>query len=103
MSRYKEITEARELLDLSEQASMEEIKSNYRKLLNKWHPDKCGEDSDECLEMTTRLIAAYKVIVSYCEQYKYSFTEEAVVRTLTGEDWWLHRFGDDPLWGRKED
>lgn len=104
MMKYQEITKARKLLKLSESATLEEIKSNYRELLNKWHPDKCSEGSDQCIEMTKKLIEAYEIIITYCSQYIFSFAKEEVAKYLSGQDWWMKRFGDDPLWSsRKEE
>jgi curved DNA-binding protein CbpA len=45
--KYQEITAARKLLELPETATMTAIKSKYRKLVAKWHPDKCLEESAE--------------------------------------------------------
>jgi len=39
-SKYQEITEALKILELPERATLEKIKSNYRRLLSRWHPDK---------------------------------------------------------------
>jgi DnaJ-class molecular chaperone len=99
MNKYKEITEARKLLELPERATMDEIKSNYRRLVSKWHPDKCKEGKDKCTEMTQKIIAAYKTIIAYCNQYKYSFSKEEIKNYLSPEEWWYERFGDDPVWG----
>jgi len=99
MNKYQKINEARKLLELPERASMKEIKSNYRKLLNKWHPDKCSKNSAECNEMTRKIIAAYNIIITYCNQYKFSFTKKEVKNYLSVEEWWFERFGNDPLWG----
>jgi DnaJ-class molecular chaperone len=44
MNKYQKITEARQLLDLPESATMEQIKSHYRAMLSKWHPDKSMEN-----------------------------------------------------------
>jgi len=52
--------------------------------------------------MTKKIIEAYKVIISYCEQYKYSFEEDEVKKYLSDEEWWFERFGDDPLWGNRK-
>jgi curved DNA-binding protein CbpA len=100
MKKYDEITEARKTLELSERASLDDIKENYRILLNKWHPDKCTEDHDHCSEMTKKIIAAYKSIRAYCYQYKFSFAEKEIEHSESAEDWWLKRFGNDPLWGK---
>jgi len=98
--RHNDINEARELLNLPERASLEEIKSNYRKLIMQWHPDKCIKKKKKCNEMTKKLTAAYKTIILYCNQYKYSFSKEEVERYLSAEDWWFKRFGNDLLWGK---
>jgi len=98
MNKYQEITKARKLLELSESATMEEIKSNYRELINKWHPDRCSEHSDQCVEMTRKLVAAYEIITAYCNNYRFSFAKEEVAKYLSRQDWWMERFGDDPLW-----
>lgn len=99
MKTYQEIVEARTLLELPERATMDEIKSNYRRLIRKWHPDRDDGNSDQCIEMTKKLIAAYETIIAYCKHYRFSFAEEEVAQYLSGQDWWIHRFGDDPLWG----
>ncbi len=98
--KYKDILEARELLGLPERASMDEIKSSYRRLVSLWHPDRCREDKERCDEMTRKIIAAYEIIAAYCENYRYSFTEEEVRRYLSAEEWWFEKFGNDPLWGK---
>jgi len=97
--KYQDIIEAKELLNLPERVSMEEIKSNYRQLIMQWHPDKCNDNDDKCNEMTKKLTAAYKIVILYCNQYKYSFAKEEIKRYLSAEYWWFERFGNDPLWG----
>jgi DnaJ-class molecular chaperone len=100
MMKYQDIVDAKDLLNLPERASMEEIKSSYRKLLSQWHPDRCSEeDSGKCNEMTKKIIEAYKTVIIYCNQYKYSFSKEEIKKYLSDEDWWFERFGDDPVWG----
>ncbi len=49
--------------------------------------------------MTKNIITAYKIIVEYCNNYKYSFDKEEIQKYLSDEDWWFKRFGNDPLWG----
>ncbi len=98
MNRYQEIVAARQLLELPEAATMESIKSAYRTMLAKSHPDKCSEDQELCEEMTRKIISAYQMIIDYCWQYQYSFSEETVKRHLSHEQWWRERFGNNPLW-----
>ncbi len=99
MSKYEEITAARKLLELPERASMQEIKSNYKRLISRWHPDSCQEDLQECTQMTRKLNAAYNIILDYCANYRYSFSEKEIQNYLSTEEWWMERFGDDPVWG----
>jgi len=99
MDKYQKITEARKLLELPERATMGEIKSNYRSLLAQWHPDRCRENKEQCNEMTRKIIAAYKTIITYCDQYKYSFSKEEIRNYLPEDEWWFEHFGDDSLWG----
>ena len=103
MDKFQQIDEARRLLELDEGATMNEIKANYRRLLGKWHPDRCDGNLDRCEEMTRKIIDAHKVIQAYCERYRFSFAKEEVNNYLSGEEWWFERFGDDPLWGRGKD
>jgi len=98
MGLFEEINAARMLLDLPERATMEEIKSQYRVLIRKWHPDRCKGNKDTCKEMTARIIAAYKLISNYCKNYEFSFSKEEVSNYLSAEEWWFERFGRCPLW-----
>lgn len=102
MKKPQEINKAREILELPETATLAEIKSNYRKLLSRWHPDKFPEKCDQCNEITQSIIVAYQIIIDYCSNYRFSFKEEAIRENLTPEEWWDDRFGDDPLWGKKK-
>ena len=99
MTSFQDIDEARILLELPEYATMKEIKANYRRLLRRWHPDRHGEHAEQCAEMTRRLVDAYETIITYCKNYRYSFTEEEVITYGSDEDWWMKRFGSDPIWG----
>ena len=102
MKTYQQITEARKLLELPEQASLAEIKANYRNLIRKYHPDRCPDNHAECTEMTARLTLAYKTIITYCNQYRFSFTKEEVQKYLPTDEWWYDRFGQDPLWSKRK-
>jgi DnaJ-class molecular chaperone len=100
MNTYDKITAARKILELPETATMSSIKTSYRRLLARWHPDTCNENKDACVEMTRNIISAYQTIMEYCLQYRYSFSEEVVRRHQSTEEWWFERFGEDPLWGK---
>jgi len=99
MHSFEEIHEARTLLGLPERATKSEIKARYKKLMAKWHPDTCGEEIEKCEEMSRKIIAAYKTIVAYCEEYRFSFSKEEVMEHASEEDFWLEHFGKDSSWG----
>ena len=97
MANFIEIEEARKLLGLGEEATLKEIKTAYRKLAHHHHPDKLAENNNKESETMKRLNRAYKLILDYCNDYKYSFREEAVARTYfydeymrTYKDRWFH-------------
>lgn len=98
MDTYRQIAEARRVLDLPERATMEEIKSAYRRAVSRWHPDRCRGDREKCQEMTQEINAAYRVIKDYCANYQYSFAREEVENYISEEEWWKKRFGSGPLW-----
>jgi preprotein translocase subunit Sec63 len=100
MKTFNKINEARKLLQLPEQATLAEVKTNYRNLIKKYHPDHCPDADRRCTEMTIKLNKAYRIILSYCTHYRFSFAREEVQKYVPSEEWWLERFGRDPLWGK---
>ena len=81
MVNFNEIDEARRLLGLGEAATLKEIKSAYRRLAHRHHPDTHGITTDENDETMKKLNRAYKLLMDYCTDYKYSFREEDAGRT----------------------
>lgn len=86
MTDFEEVDEARRLLGLSEVATLDEIKSAYRRLAHRHHPDKHQGASDDQAERMKQLNRAYEVLLDYCNAYKYSFREEDVARTYPFEE-----------------
>lgn len=99
MKLYEKIKLARELLDLPEKASVELINQKYKEALKKWHPDKCEEDKTLCEEKTKEIIAAYKVLMDYCNKYEIDFSDKEVEKYLSAEEFWAKKFAKDHLWG----
>ena len=99
MRGYRKLLGAKSVLGLPERATLREIKSRYRSLLARWHPDTSAENEEACTEMTRRIVAAYKVVEEYCERYAYSFSEKEMKRQVPPDDRWMERFYDDPIWG----
>jgi len=77
MSNFSEIDEARRFLGLYETATLKRIKSAYRHLSRRYHPDRHGSESEETMK---RLNRAYKLLMDYVNDYEYSFKEEDVAR-----------------------
>jgi len=97
MANFNEIEEARNLLELGEAATLKEIKKAYRTLAHRHHPDKHnGVVGGEPAETMKKLNWAYKLLMDYCSNYEYSFSEEDVARTYPHDEY-LRTFKD--RWG----
>jgi DnaJ-class molecular chaperone len=83
---FTEIDDARRLLGLGEAAALKEIRSAYRRLAHRYHPDKHVVASEEDVERMKKLNRAYKVLMDYCTDYKYSFKEGDVARAYPYEE-----------------
>jgi len=94
---FKEIDGSRKLLGLGETATLREVKRSYRDLVKRYHPDKCKEkDKKRCERRMKEINKAYKLIMEYCESYRYSFTEKEV-----GDFYlkYMKGFQEDWMWG----
>ena len=85
MSNFDEIEGSRKTLGLGESATMAEIKNAYRRLAHRHHPDK-HDNSSEGNERMKQLNQAYKVLMDYCRDYRYSFRREDAAGTYTQEE-----------------
>lgn len=96
--RSEEVLQAAKTLRLGDKATMEEIKRNYRQLIKKWHPDSCQKDPEECRKKTEKITEAYKLILTYCNNYRYSFRKEDIIDHLPVdkrmEERFRKQFGD---------
>ncbi|MBS1263550.1 MAG: Chaperone protein DnaJ [Methanonatronarchaeales archaeon] len=91
---------AAEVLGLGESVTMNEEKRAFQRLLKRWHPDNCDEDPERCDEKTRDLIEAHEVLEDYFESYQFPLDEDEIdAAERDGEEWWMERFGDDPIWG----
>ncbi len=103
MGKYEEITKARTILELNEFATLKDIKNKYRELLKEWHPDLFKENEDIRKEKTIEIINACRIIMEYCENYRFSFSQEEIEKYVSAEKFWTKRFGSDPIWGNYQD
>jgi DnaJ-class molecular chaperone len=102
-SIFDQITEARTILELSETATMKQIRENYRRLVKEWHPDKGAIHADvgklqEKVDRTNAILKAYKTISAYCGDYRYSFKQEEVEKYMSDLERWHRQYGTDPIW-----
>lgn len=99
-SDWDAIFEAKELLGLGDRATLGEIKRSYRNRCKQYHPDLVGDDRKKG-DMMRRLTRAYDVLLRHYNQFKIPLVP-GDGDLLEPEDWWMDRFGQDPLWGKKK-
>lgn len=99
--QYEKIVKAKDLLGLGESATLAEIKLAYRLYAKRHHPDLAGDNGGSSgeLQMVTE---GYQALMAYCAQYKFPLVLDSSELELDAEDWWLNRFGQDPLWGKQK-
>jgi len=88
LGNFEVLNEARKLLGLGEEASLDEIKKAYYALSHKYHPDRAQGKEEEMKKITQ----AYSILENYCQSYnefiekkenqKYSFKEEDVKNSI---------------------
>lgn len=80
----KKIIGYRKLMGVTEQATLQELKTNYRNLMKEWHPDKFVDDEGkELSEAKSRhIITAYHFLVSIAPETK-AQTLEAFTNTIS--------------------
>ena len=75
----KKIVDYRKLLEVTEAAELQELKTNYRNMMKTWHPDKFQDSAEEKLEAEEKsktIIEAYHFLVSIApETLNQSITE----------------------------
>ena len=97
---WQAIVRARKILGLGDKASLAEIKKAYHRLSKKYHPDtQQGRDGTD-REMMYKLTEAYNLLMRYCDSYRFPLVPPEG-HIYDAEDWWMDRFGQDPLWGRR--
>ncbi|MFA5515419.1 MAG: J domain-containing protein [Desulfuromonadales bacterium] len=69
---YAEFREALTVFALTDRATLREIKDRHRRLVKNHHPDRCGGET----ETIRRINAAYRLLLDYCQQYRFCFDRE---------------------------
>lgn len=94
MLSFDTLVKAKTLLGLHDKATLSEIKTRYKHLMQQWHPDKHPNDPDTAHTMSTQINEAYAALLEYCSNYEYNFDENFLKeQTLTPQEWWAKRFG----------
>ena len=77
----EEIEKALELLSLPKLISKSDIKKQYHFLAKKNHPDVGGD-----IEKMEQLNHAYRLLMKYIEEFRYTFDEEEISKQFPGAD-----------------
>jgi len=71
---YADLLAALEEFNLSQRASLRQIRERHRELVRRYHPD-CGQGDDP--ERIIRINAAYAILNDYISQYQFDFSRQA--------------------------
>ena len=80
---YKMIEEARKILGLFDIVTSDEVKTAYRELAKKHHPDGNGGDRYDDREFK-KINEAYRVLMNFINNYNYSLRKKDVSKQLLG-------------------
>ena len=92
---YQVLKNALEIFGLGERATLRQIKRRHRQLVKQHHPDHIPSGDAEAM---VRINAAHEILMAYCENYRFSFSEEEFFEQYP-EERMKRQFGWDPLWG----
>ena len=95
------LREAADVLGIREKASPNEILRKFYEQIKEVHPDVSRLDPSVSHETTIRLKKAYDLLIDYCTNYPFSFIVDDLKKGLgqSPAEYWMERFGDDPIWG----
>jgi len=74
-----EIKEALNILELPAYITKDEIKKQYKLLAKKYHPDVYKDQ-----EQMAKINNAYKIIMQYIDNFKYSFDDQEINKQFPG-------------------
>jgi hypothetical protein len=91
--------EVKDILGLGDRATLPEIKQAFRSYSKNHHPDIVG-DSPENRQKMQLATEGYQALVAYCTQFQFPLVLESSELEIDDEDWWMNKFGQDPVWGK---
>jgi len=96
---FADLQKSLEIFNLSQRATLKELKARHRELVKCHHPDASNQSDSERIKLIN---AAYKILLTYAEGYKLSFSE-AEFYEQNPEERLRRQFADDPVWGSTSD
>ncbi len=97
--QYQKVVAVKDVLGLGDCATLSEIKLAFRMYSKKHHPD-IVEDNAENRQKMQLVIEGYQVLLAYCAQYQFPLVIDSDDLEIDDEDWWMNKFGQDPVWGK---
>ncbi|MEO6979389.1 MAG: KTSC domain-containing protein, partial [Mucilaginibacter sp.] len=81
----KKIVDYRKLLNVTEAAELQELKTTYRSLMKTWHPDKFQDGGErlEAEEKSKTIIEAYHFLVSIAPETRSQTFADYTITTTT--------------------
>lgn len=70
---YADLQESLRILGLEDRISIKAIKARHRELVKRHHPDTGNKNDQETIQ---KVNAAYKILLDYVTDYRFSFAEE---------------------------
>lgn len=93
---YAESQESLRILGLGQRCSLREIKARHRDLVKRHHPDTGNANDNETIH---RINAAYKTVLDYVTEYRFSFAE-AEFYDQNPDERLRQQFMETPMWGK---
>lgn len=81
-----EISKALDILRLPTLIKKDDIKRQYHFMAKKYHPDQGGD-----AEKMEQINSAYKILIKYIDEFRYSFDTDEVSKQFPGVDY-VNRF-----------
>jgi len=92
--KFSELRSALALFGLGERATLRQVKLRYRQRVKENHPDLCPDEDSEQIKDINQ---AYRLLLDYCSNYRFCFSEEEFLEQYP-EERLRRQFGWDPVW-----